>query len=275
MTLAPLKAVVFDWAGTMIDFGCRAPATALRRVFADSGVEIAAAEARADMGKAKRDHIRALLALPRVAGAWREVHGVAADESDVSRLHDAVEPMMRAAARDCAQLIPGAADLAARLRAAGVRIGSSTGYTRAMMADILPLAAEQGYAPDVVVCAGETLEGRPSPLMMWKALVELGAWPAQACVKVDDAVVGIGEGLAAGAWTVGLSASGNGVGLSREALDLLPPPERVQRIAASAQALRAAGAHYVVETVAELGPVLEEIGARIAAGGTPSGTPPQ
>jgi phosphonoacetaldehyde hydrolase len=267
--LTPLRAVVFDWAGTMIDFGCRAPVVALRRVFADSGVEITEAEARADMGKAKRDHIRALLALPRVAGAWREAHGAAADESDVSRLHDAVEPMMRAAARDCAQLIPGAADLAARLRAAGVRIGSSTGYTRAMMVDILPLAAGQGYAPDVVVCAGETLEGRPSPLMMWKALVELGAWPAQACVKVDDAVVGVGEGLAAGAWTVGLSASGNGVGLSREALDALPPPQRARRIAASAQALRAAGAHYVVETVAELGPVLDEIGARIAAGETP------
>lgn len=267
--LTPLRAVVFDWAGTMIDFGCCAPVVALRRVFADSGVEITEAEARADMGKAKRDHIRALLALPRVAGAWREVHGVAPDESDVSRLHDVVEPLMQAAARDCAQLISGAAELAARLRAAGVRVGSSTGYTRAMMVDILPLAAEQGYAPDVVVCAGETLEGRPSPLMMWKALVELGAWPASACVKIDDAVVGIGEGLAAGAWTVGLSASGNGVGLSREALDLLPPPERARRIAASASALRAAGAHYVVETVAELGLVLEEIGARIAAGETP------
>jgi phosphonoacetaldehyde hydrolase len=265
----PIRAVVFDWAGTMIDFGCRAPVTALRRVLADAGVEITEAEARADMGKAKRDHIRALLALPRIAGAWREVHGADADEADVSRLHDAVEPMMRAAARDCAQLIPGAAELATRLRAAGVRIGSSTGYTRAMMADILPLAAGQGYAPDVVVCAGETLEGRPSPLMMWKALVELGAWPASACVKVDDAVVGVGEGLAAGAWTVGLSASGNGVGLSREALDVLPSPERAQRIAASARALRAAGAHYVVETVAELGPVLDEIGARIVAGETP------
>ena len=262
MSLDALKAVVFDWAGTMIDFGCRAPVVALRQVFANVGVEITEAEARIDMGKAKRDHIRALLAMPRVADAWREAHGAAANEADVTRLHDAVEPMMRAAAKDCARLIPGAADLAARLEAAGVKIGSSTGYTRAMMADILPLAAEQGYAPRVVVCAGETLEGRPSPLMMWKALVELGAWPAGACVKVDDAVVGIGEGLAAGAWTVGLSASGNGVGLSLEELNALPLAERERRIASSAQTLRAAGAHYVVETVADLGPILEEIGAR-------------
>lgn len=270
MSLSAIKAVVFDWAGTVVDFGCRAPVLALIQVFGDNAVEISEAEARIDMGKAKRDHIRALLAMPRVAERWRKAHGAPATEDDVSRLHDAVEPMMRAAAREGALLIPGAVELSARLRSDGVRIGSSTGYTRAMMADILPLAAQQGYSPDVVVCAGETLEGRPSPLMMWKALVELGAWPASACVKVDDATVGIGEGLAAGAWTVGLSASGNGVGLSQEALAALPPVERDRRITAAAQALYRSGAHYVVDSVAELLPVLNDIAARIAAGGAPA-----
>jgi len=270
MTLNAIKAVVFDWAGTVIDFGCRAPVVALIQVFGDNAVEITDAEARIDMGKAKRDHIRALLAMPRIAGCWRETHGVPATEDDVSRLHDAVEPMMQAAARDAALLIPGAAELSARLRSDGVRIGSCTGYTRAMMADILPLAAEQGYSPEVVVCAGETREGRPSPLMMWKALVDLGAWPAGACVKIDDATVGIDEGLAAGAWVVGLSASGNGVGLSREALAALSQGERDSRIAAAAQALERSGAHYVVDSVADLGPVLDDIAARITAGETPA-----
>lgn len=269
MSHSPIKAVIFDWAGTMIDFGCRAPVLALREVFAEAGVEITEAEARADMGRAKRDHVRALLAMPRIAEAWRARYDQASDETDVDRLHDAVEPKMREAARDCSTLIPGAASLVADLRARGVKIGSTTGYTRPMMADILPLAAEQGYAPDVVVCAGETAVGRPSPLMMWKALVELGVWPARACVKVDDAVVGISEGLEVGAWTVGFSASGNGVGLSLEALADLPADERASRVAASAQALRDAGAHYVVETVAELGPVLDDIEARIARGEQP------
>lgn len=269
MSHSPIQAVIFDWAGTMIDFGCRAPVLALREVFAEAGVEITEAEARADMGRAKRDHVRALLALPRVAEAWRTRCGHASDERDVDRLHDAVEPKMREAARDCSALIPGAAPLVRDLRARGVKIGSTTGYTRPMMSDILPLAAEQGYAPDVVVCAGETAEGRPSPLMMWKALVALGAWPARACVKVDDAVVGVTEGLEAGAWTVGLSASGNGVGLSLEALAGLPAEERASRVAASAKALRDAGAHYVVETVADLGSALAEIEARIARGERP------
>jgi phosphonoacetaldehyde hydrolase len=269
LSQSPIKAVVFDWAGTMIDFGCRAPVLALREVFAEAGVEITEAEARRDMGRAKRDHIRALLAMPRVAEAWRAHYGQSGAEADVDRLHDAVEPKMRTAARDCSTLIPGAADLVADLRARGVKIGSTTGYTRPMMADILPLAADQGYAPEVVVCAGETAEGRPSPLMMWKALVALGAWPARACVKVDDAVVGITEGLEAGAWTIGVSASGNGVGLSQEALAGLPVGERDARVAASAKALADVGAHSVVETIAELGPALADIEARIARGDRP------
>lgn len=266
----PIKAVVLDWAGTMIDHGSRAPVVALQRLFEQAGVPITEAEARADMGRSKRDHIRAILAMPRVAAAWEDTHDAAPTEDDVTGLHDEVEPIMRSAARDCAELIPGAADLAARLRDSGVKIASCTGYTRSMMADILPRAAEQGYAPDVVVCSGETHEGRPSPLMLWKALVDLGVWPASACVKVDDATVGIGEGKAAGAWTVGLAASGNGVGLDRASLQDLPEDDRAARTAHAAADLRAAGADYVIDSVAGLWPVLETIAGRIAAGERPA-----
>jgi phosphonoacetaldehyde hydrolase len=269
MTIA-IKAVILDWAGTMIDHGSRAPVVALLRLFDQAGVPIGEAEARIDMGRAKRDHIRAILAMPRVRQAWHAAHGTDPEEADVTRLHDAVAPIMREAARDCATLIPGALDLVERLAAAGVPIGSCTGYTREMMADILPLAARQGYAPRVVVCSGETAEGRPSPLMLWKALVELGVWPAWACVKVDDATVGIGEGRAAGSWTVGVAASGNGVGLTYDELLALPAEERVERVGDARAALQDAGADYVIDSVADLWPVLEAIGARIDAGERPS-----
>lgn len=266
---SPIQAVVFDWAGTMIDHGCRAPVIALRRIFDDAGCPITEAETRADMGVAKRDHIRRLLATPRIASAWRLAHGALATEADIDRLHDAVEPMMRIAARDSAALIPGALDAVGYLKARGVRIGSSTGYTRPMMADILPLAAAQGYAPEVVVCAGETPLGRPSPLMMWKNLVELGVWPAHAAIKVDDAEVGVAEGRAAGAWTVGLSASGNGVGLDRTELQALSAAERDRRVSASAARLRAAGADYVIGSVAELPQIFDAISERLLAGERP------
>lgn len=254
-----LKAVVFDWAGTMIDFGSRAPVVALCKVFAANAVPIEEAEARADMGMAKRDHIGAILRQPRVRAAWAAQWGAEPDEAAGDRLFAAITPMMREAANECAVLIPGAAQVAADLRAAGVKIGSCTGYTREMMADILPSAAAQGYAPDLLVCAGDTAEGRPSPLMLWKNLVELGAWPATACVKVDDAAVGIAEGRAAGVWTIGIAASGNSVGLSLEDFAALAPEDRNTRIAAAREVLEAAGAHLVIDTVADLPAALKQL----------------
>jgi phosphonoacetaldehyde hydrolase len=267
---AGVKAVVFDWAGTVIDFGSIAPIEALRTAFARHGVPISQAEARADMGMAKRDHVRAILALPRVLAAWTDVHGHGPDEADGERVYADLAPLMQDAAARHTTLIPGAAESVAALRQAGIRIGSCTGYTREMMADILPRASAQGYAPDVVVCAGETAEGRPSPLMMWKVMVELGVWPASACIKVDDAEVGIAEGRAAGAWTVGVAASGNRVGLSAEAFEALDAADRHDRLAEAKASLAAAGADFVIDTVADLPPIVEAIAARLARGERPA-----
>ena len=265
-----ITAVVFDWAGTMVDFGCMAPVDALIEAFAGEGVAITAAEARADMGRAKRDHVRALMAYPRIAGAWTSAKGAAPSEADGDRLFAGLEPLMKAQAGRCADLIPGAAELAATLAAEGVKIGSCTGYTRAMMSDVAPRAAAQGYAPEVIVCAGETPSGRPSPLMLWQALITIDAWPAWACVKVDDAEVGIGEGRAAGCWTVGVAASGNGVGLSLADYQALDAGRRQRLTDAASRSLGDAGAHYVVDTVADLAPALETIAERIRAGDRPA-----
>lgn len=265
----PIKAVIFDWAGTMVDFGCMAPVEALIEAFAANGVTITAAQARRDMGRAKLDHVAAILDDQAVADAWTEARGAPPTKADAEAIYGALEPLIEAAATRCADLIPGAAAAASGLRTLGVKIGSGTGYTRQMMSGILPRAAAQGYAPSVVVCAGETASGRPAPLMAWKALVELDAWPAQACVKVDDATVGIEEGRLAGCWTIGVAASGNGVGLSLAAFAALDDADRRARVAAAADQLRAAGADYVIETVADIGPVLETIASRIAGGEVP------
>jgi phosphonoacetaldehyde hydrolase len=267
--MSEIAAVVFDWAGTMIDFGCLAPVRALQAAFAAEGIAISEAQARTDMGRAKRDHVAALLADRAVSEAWSKKFGAPPAAADVDRLYAALEPLMQAEAAQHTTLIPGAVDVAAWLKDEGVKIGSSTGYTREMMSGIVPRAAAQGYAPAVIVCAGETKAGRPSPLPMWTVLVELAAYPAWRCVKVDDAVVGVEEGRAAGAWTIGLAASGNGVGLSLEAWQALGESERRKLIATSEPPLRDAGADYVIPTVAELKDVLIDIGHRIARGERP------
>lgn len=265
MTSSPIKAFIFDWAGTMVDFGSLAPVRALQSVFALEGISLSMSEARVDMGMAKRAHITAILSREPVRTQWRTVKGHEAGPADIDHLFNAIGPLMERAATECAVLIPGAADLVNNLRAKGIRIGSGTGYSREMMAGILPAAAAQGYSPDLVVCAGETAEGRPSPLMTWKAMVELGVWPARACIKVDDATVGIKEGREAGVWTIGVAASGNGTGLDLAEFTALSSEDRKIRVTASAEALREAGADFVVNSVADIAGLLPELESRISA----------
>jgi phosphonoacetaldehyde hydrolase len=167
-----------------------------------------------------------------------------------------LEPLMRDQASRAARLITGARDAVDELRAQGIKVGSSTGYTRDMMGPVVCEAAAQGYSPDHLVCAGETPAGRPTPLMIYKACAELGVWPLSRVVKVDDSESGVAEGRAAGCFTVGVAASGNGMGLSAEAFEALPPAERATRSSAAARALRAAGADVVIESVAQLLPAL-------------------
>jgi phosphonoacetaldehyde hydrolase len=247
--------VIFDWAGTMVDFGCEAPVRALVEAFRAEGIALDEALARRDMGKAKIDHVRSLLNYPQIAAEWRRVHAHVADANDVDVLMARLGPLMREHAARASTLIPGAKQTFERLRAAGIRVASSTGYTREMMEPVLKRAAEQGYIPEHVVCSGETPAGRPSPLMIYKACAELGVWPLSRVVKVDDADVGIAEGKAAGAFTVGVT-SGNQIGLSYEAFNALQPAERSNRVQAARASLLAAGADIVIESVAELIPAL-------------------
>lgn len=264
-----LKAVIFDWAGTIVDFGSRAPMGAFVETFADFGLDLSVEEARGPMGMAKRDHIAALLALPRVAAAWREHHATAPDDAAVDRLYAAFLPRNIAVAARHADLIPGVTDVVAFLRAEGLRIGTTTGYTHEIMEEILPVAARCGFVPDCLVCTGDTAAGRPSPLMIYRALLELAVWPARSVIKVDDTEVGIGEGLNAGTWTVGVIVSGNLFGLTEAEVRALPPAEFARRREAAASRLLAAGAHYLIDTVAELPAVAWAIEGRLARGERP------
>lgn len=267
--MSAIKAVVFDWAGTMVDFGSCAPVRALKTVFAGAGVPVDDVSVRRYMGMAKRAHVIAMLSEAEIGEAWETAKGAAWTEADVDVLMEALEPAMQREAEATAELIPGALDALQALEAKGISIGSTTGYTRTMMSGILPRAAAQGYEPATVVCAGETREGRPAPLMIWKALVELGAWPTDAAVVADDAAVGVEAGRNAGCWSVGLAGSGNGVGLSLDEYEALEPQDRAARLAIAAQAHVAAGADVVIESVAYLSQALAMIEDRIAEGVKP------
>jgi phosphonoacetaldehyde hydrolase len=264
-----LRAVVLDWAGTMVDHGSLAPMGVFVEAFARFGVTITIDEARGPMGMAKRPHIAALLAQPRISAAWRERHGRDPGEADIDAVYEVFVPMNVEVAARYADVIPGAAEAVQALRARGLKIGSSTGYTREIMAEVTPVAAAQGYVPDCLVCTGDTPDGRPTPFMLYRAFLDLGVWPAWACLKVDDTEVGIAEGRNGGCWTVGVSVTGNVFGLSLADTLALAADERSARRAAAMARLEAAGAHYVIDGVADILPVAQAIEERLGRGERP------
>lgn len=250
--MVKFKAAVFDWAGTMVDFGCFAPVAAFVEVFARFGVTASITDARQPMGMPKRDHIRAMLAAPHLAEQWRATHGAAPNAAAIDAVYAAFVPLNEAIVTDYATLVPGALETIAFLRGRGIAIGSTTGYTRSIMGRVLPVAAAQGYAPDNLVCADDLPEGRPGPLGMYQCFIDLRAYPPQSVLKVDDTAPGIMEGVAAGCVTVGLALSGNETGLTPEALAALPETERAALRARAAAILQVAGADHVIDSVADL-----------------------
>lgn len=253
------KAVVFDWAGTTIDFGSFAPMGVFVEAFRRFGLEATIAEARAPMGAPKRDHIRAMLTAPRLSAEWERVHGAAPTESDIDRIYEVFVPMNEEVVAQYAQLVPGTREAVDTLRARALRIGSTTGYTRSIMERVFPVAAAQGYAPDCCVCADDLPEGRPGPLQMYQCFIDLCVYPPGTVVKVDDTEPGIAEGLSAGCLTVGVALSGNHVGRTPAELAAMAPAEVARLRDAAAASLRAAGAHHVIDTVADLPALLERL----------------
>jgi phosphonoacetaldehyde hydrolase len=264
-----VKAVTFDWAGTVVDHGSLAPMGAFVETFAEFGVAITVDEARGPMGMAKRPHIAAVFALPRVAEAWAAKHDRPATDGDIDAVYAAFVPRNKAVAGRYATLIEGAAEVCKTLKADGVKIGSTTGYTREIMAEILPVAAGQGFEPDSLVCTGDTPDGRPTPFMLYQTLLNLKVWPAWRAVKVDDTEVGIAEGLNGGAWAVGVSVSGNVFGLSQADTQALSPQDFARRRRIAVDRLASAGAHYVIDSVADLLPIVAAIEGRLARGERP------
>ncbi|MBV8530693.1 MAG: phosphonoacetaldehyde hydrolase [Candidatus Eremiobacteraeota bacterium] len=260
----PIQAVIFDWAGTAVDFGAMAPVAAFAAAFEGSGVPVTIAEIRRPMGLEKRRHLAAMLADEAIAQRWRDVHGTAPGESDVDALYAASERQLAALLPLHAEPIPGLLDTLAALRAAGVKIGSNSGYSRRMMDVLAPAARERGFIADCIVAADEVAAGRPAPDLSLKSLDLLGLKHA-AAIKVDDTRAGIEEGRNAGLWTVAVVISGNEVGLSLEQWLALDAGEQNRLRQAARERVETFGADFIVDTAAELGSVMRAIERRIDA----------
>lgn len=264
-----IQAVLLDWAGTTMDYGCMAPAVVFVEVFKRQGVPITMAEARAPMGAHKRVHIQKISQLDSVRRRWEEAHGRPPGEADVDRMFAEFVPLQLACLSDYSRLIPGTLEVVGAIRARGIKLGSTTGYLREMMEINLRDAKLQGYEPDSTVCASDVPAGRPYPYMCLQNVINLQVSPVEACVKADDTVPGIEEGLNAGMWTIGLAMSGNEIGLPLAEVQALAPDERERRRQRAYTRMHQCGAHYVVDSIADLMPCLDAIEERLARGDRP------
>lgn len=247
-----IKAVLADLAGTTVDFGSCAPAGAFVELFARHGVKVTTADARGPMGIHKRDHIRTMLDMPGVSEQWSRVHGKAWAEQDLDALYAEFIPMTLEALPRYTQVIPGVVETVDKLHEQGIPIGVSTGYNNEMLDIVLTKAAEGGFVPDAAVCAADVSRGRPAPWMIFRLMESLDACPPSAVIKVGDTIADIEAGLNAGVWTVGVTQTGNLVGLTQAEWNALDQAERQRCTAEAERRFLAAGAHYVLDSFADL-----------------------
>lgn len=264
-----ITAIIFDWAGTTVDFGCMAPAQVFTEIFSQKGVSITQAEAREPMGLQKRDHIAAIAAMPRVAKLWQEVHNQPISDADIDDMFHNFVPLQQEVVKNHANVIDGVKDLIEELKEAGIKIGSTTGYTSSIMEVVTPIAKEQGYEPDYLVTGDWKPAGRPAPWMLFENLRQLQVYPLESVIKVGDTLPDIEEGLNAGVWSVAVVDSSNEVGMTFEAWSGLTEQEKEAKRKPVREKFYRAGAHYVIDSLDELVEVIDDIEWELSNGKKP------
>ena len=258
-----ITCVIMDWAGTTIDFGCFAPVKAFIKAFEEMNLMITAEEVRIPMGMAKIEHIRQLLRMERINHEFQNVHHRDWNEEDVKYLNASFEKYLFAALTDYTAPIPHVVETVNCLKQKGIKIGSTTGYTRAMMDVVEPSARAKGYFPDYCVTPDGLPMGRPAPFMIFKNMIDLNVQSTDCVVKIGDTMEDIREGLNAKVWTIGVARGSSELALSETEINTIPETELNERIAAVRQKMTEAGAHVVIDDMSELPKIIEQINTQL------------
>jgi len=254
-----IECVIMDWAGTAVDFGCFAPVNAFIDAFGEIAIRVAVEEVREPMGVAKIEHVRQLLRMERINQAFKAAFQRDWNEEDVFQLNRSFEKYLFASLTDYTDPIPQVIDTVSLLRQKGIKIGSTTGYTRAMMNVVEPSARSKGYFPDNCVTPDGLPVGRPAPFMIFKNMIDMNVQSTDCVVKVGDTIEDIREGLNAKVWTVGVVVGSNELGLSEADINSLSETELDEKKAHVRRKMAEAGAHYVIDTISALPEVIERI----------------
>lgn len=266
-----IEGVILDWAGTAVDFGCFAPVNVFIEIFRAAGIEVTMEEARAPMGMLKRDHIKAMLQMPRIKTLWAEKYGRAFDEKDVDLLYSSFEPLLLSSLSKYTEPLPEVINTVRELKEKGLKIGSTTGYTDCMMDIVVKGAKEKGYEPDFWITPDSTNSyGRPYPYMIFRNIEALKLSAPWKVVKVGDTAADIKEGINAGVWSVGVVIGSSQMGLSYEDFANLSEIEKNEAIENAQKSFLDIGADFTIKTMKELPKLIERINDLISEGKRPN-----
>ncbi|MEK3806172.1 phosphonoacetaldehyde hydrolase [Bacillus sp. FSL H8-0547] len=254
-----IQGLILDWAGTTVDYGCFAPLQVFIEVFKNRDIAITAEEARRPMGLLKIDHIRALCDMPRINREWISIHGHEPSEQDIQEMYAEFEKTLFEILTNFTTPLPGVVQTVQKLREKGLKIGSTTGYTKEMMKIVAPYAKEKGYQPDFLFTPDDVNAGRPYPWMAYMNAMELGIYPMNRLLKAGDTVSDIKEGINAGMITVGIILGSNELGLTEEEVQAMDRTELNRKMETVKKRFLEAGAHYVINEFSDLIPLLEEL----------------
>lgn len=256
-----IESVILDWSGTAVDYGCFAPVHAFVEAFAAFDIAVTMEETRKPMGMLKREHIRTMLGMERIAALWEETHGHRPDAHDTERVYEQFEPKLFSLLEDYCAPKPYVLETVEELRAMGLKLGSTTGYTNAMMEIVAPGAAAQGYTPDLWVTPDSAGgKGRPYPYMIFENLKQLGISRVKNTIKVGDTVSDIREGVNAGVWSVGVVEGSSVLGLTQEEFESLSASARETVCRRTETVFREAGADFVLRDLRGLPALIRAIG---------------
>lgn len=258
--MAAITGVIFDWAGTTVDFGCMAPVQAFVDTFQRWDMAVTLDETRVPMGMAKRDHIETMLMMPRIEALFQAAHGRSFTQADIDIMYGQFEAQLMASLSDYASPKPHVLDTIDMLKARGLKIGSTTGYNAKMMAVVVEEAARQGYSPEHWCCADHVDgHGRPYPYMIFQNMQVLGLSDVASVIKVGDTASDIAEGKAAGVWTVGIVEGSSEMGLSEAEWQACNEDEKIAHRQRTEAAYRAYGADFVIQDASGLVRVIDAL----------------
>lgn len=244
------EAVIFDWAGTTVDYGCFAPVQTFVEVFKAFGIEPTMEETRKPMGMLKWDHIKTMLGMERIRGEFVKVYGREPEDKDVDAMFQQFNEKLLKVLDQFAEPKEYVVETVEKLRAAGIKIGSTTGYTDEMMEIVTREAKKAGYAPDFVCTPDATgQKGRPYPYMVFENMKALGVTSVKNVIKAGDTISDIKEGKNAGVMTVGIVVGSSEMGLSEAEFAALGEEERNAKIKEVEKRYFEAGADAVVTDI--------------------------